>query len=101
MHIIDKLNSFEEKFWSVHEFMQIYYLFRSSGTVRLKSRINKRLHIFSVFKYYKTIMSKIIALMTGKKLSAMVFLLFPFSLLSGVTAERNRTDFPDRVTICI
>lgn len=80
--------------------MQIYYLFKSSGTVSLKSRINKRLYIFSVLKYYKTIMSKIIALI-GKKLSVMVFLLFSFSLLSGVTAERNRTDFPDRVTICI
>lgn len=64
MHIdkciyLDKRNSLGKKFWSVHEFMQICYLFRSSGTGSLKSRINKRHYIFSVFKNYKTILHEI------------------------------------------
>lgn len=50
MHMLGELNSSGEKFWGVHALMQIYYLFlRSSGTGSLKSRINKRLHIY--FQY--------------------------------------------------
>lgn len=102
MHILDKWNSLGEKFWSVHEFMQIYYLFRSSGTGSLNSRINKRLYIFSVFKYYDTIMHETrYCSHDRKETECNPFLLFSFPLLSGATAEGNGIDFPDRVTICI
>lgn len=102
MHMLGEWNSLGEKSWGLHVLMQIYYFLRSSGTGSLKSRIRDCVYIFSIWVLLNcNAWDTLLLSWSERKQSVMLFLLFIYSLLSGVSAERSGTDCHDRVTIWV
>lgn len=96
MHMLGEWNSLGEKFWGLHVLMQIYYFLRSSGTGSLKSRIRDCVYIFSIWVLLNcNAWDTLLLSWSERKQSVMLFLLFIYSLLSGVSAERSGTDCHD------